>query len=117
MSSRTQTRKVFTKIREAVPMSDLIEVQKKSYEWFLEQGLSELFEEVSPIRDFIGRDFELFFGKYYLDEPKFDEVTSKEKNLSYEAPLRVVARLVNRKLNKEIMKLYEQPYGKTIGYH
>ncbi len=83
-------------------MPDLIEVQKKSYDWFLRQGMADLFEEVSPIKDFIGRDFELYFGKYYLDEPKFDEVTSKQKNLSYEAPLRVVARLVNRKLNKKI---------------
>lgn len=83
-------------------MPDLIEVQKDSYKWFLEQGLQELFEEVSPIKDFIGRDFELYFDKYYLDEPKFDEVTSKNKNLSYEAPLRVIARLANRKLNKEV---------------
>ena len=104
MTTKTSTskRKVFTTLRPAVPMPDLIEVQKDSYKWFLDHGLSELFEEVSPIRDFIGRDLELYFGKYYLDEPKFDEVTSKEKNLSYEAPLRVVGKLVNKKLNKEI---------------
>jgi len=83
-------------------MPDLIEVQKNSYQWFLDHGLGELFEEVSPIRDFIGRDFELYFGRYYLDEPKFDEVTSKQKNLSYESPLRVVAKLANRKLDKVI---------------
>ncbi len=102
MAEVNSTRKVFTEIKSAVPMPDLIEVQKDSYQWFLDHGLSELFEEVSPIKDFIGRDFELYFGKYYLDEPKFDEVTSKAKNLSFEAPLRVNAKLVNRKLNKEI---------------
>jgi DNA-directed RNA polymerase subunit beta len=102
MAIKPQPRKVFTALKEAMPLPDLIEVQKDSYKWFLDHGLSELFEEVSPIRDFIGRDFELFFGKYYLDEPKFDEVTSRAKNLSYEAPLRVVAKLANRKLNKEI---------------
>ena len=52
---------------------------------------------MSPIQDFIGRDFELSFGKYYLDEPKFDEVTSKEKNLSFEAPLRLMVKLKNNK--------------------
>ena len=102
MSSKIPSRKVFTNLKEALPLPDLIEVQKKSYNWFLQRGMSDLFEEVSPIKDFIGRDFELYFGKYYLDEPKFDEVTSKQKNLSYEAPLRVVAKLVNRKLNKKI---------------
>src|SRR3989338_4515234 len=102
MNLKAQPRKTFTDWREAVPMPDLIEIQKDSYAWFLKHGLIELFDEVSPIKDFIGRDFELYFGKYYLDEPKFDEVTSKAKNLSYEAPLRVTAKLVNRKLDKKI---------------
>jgi len=83
-------------------MPDLTEVQKDSYDWFLKTGLIELFEEVSPIRDFIGRDLELYFGKYYLDEPKFDEVTSKAKNLSYEAPLRVMVKLTNKKTAKTV---------------
>jgi len=83
-------------------MPDLIEVQKDSYDWFLKTGLIELFEEVSPIRDFIGRDLELYFGRYYLDEPKFDEVTSKAKNLSYEAPLRVMVKLTNKKTEKAV---------------
>jgi len=83
-------------------MPDLIEVQKRSYDWFLREGLKELFEEVSPIVDFVGRDLELYFGKYTLDEPKFDEVTSKSKNLSYEAPLRVMAKLRNKRTDKEV---------------
>ncbi|MDX9893587.1 MAG: DNA-directed RNA polymerase subunit beta [Patescibacteria group bacterium] len=102
MALQNQTRKLFTDIKAAVPMPDLIEVQKDSYRWFLENGLAELFEEISPIQDFIGRDFELHFGKYYLDEPKFDEVTSKAKNLSYESPLRVNVKLSNKKTNKAI---------------
>ena len=102
MSLKNQPRKIFTQRKVAYDLPDLIEVQKNSYNWFLEQGLQELFEEVSPIKDFIGRDFELYFGKYYLDEPKFDEVTSKQKNLSYEAPMRVMAKMVNRKMEKKI---------------
>ena len=81
---------------------DLIEVQKKSYQWFIQKGLRELFDEISPVKDFINRNLELYFLGYYLDEPKFDEVTSKFKNITYEAPLRVEAKLVNKKTSKEI---------------
>jgi len=94
------SRKFFTSMREAIPLTDLIEVQKKSYEWFFQDGLKELFDEISPIKDFIGRDLELYFLDYYLDEPKFDEVTAKDKNVTYEAPLRVNVRLVNKRTNE-----------------
>jgi len=90
-------RKFFTKLHEAVPLPDLIESQKESYSWFLKEGLRELFDEVSPIRDFIGRDLELYFEDYFLDEPKFDEVTAKEKNVTYESAIRVRAKLVNKR--------------------
>jgi DNA-directed RNA polymerase subunit beta len=96
-SSKTAERKIFTKLTEAIPLPDLIEVQKKSYEWFFKKGLKELFEEISPIKDIMGRDLELYFSDYYLDEPKFDETTSKAKNINFEAPLRVKARLTNQK--------------------
>ena len=98
----SQNRVSFTQLKAAAPMPNLIEVQKRSYDWFLKEGLGELFEEVSPIKDFIGRDLELYLEKYYLDEPKFDVYTSKAKNLSYEAPLRVVARLHNKRLDKDV---------------
>ena len=88
-------RKFFTTLHEAVPLPDLTSIQKQSYQWFLDEGLRELFDEVSPMRDFTGRDLELWFTNYYLDEPKFDEVTSKAKNVTFEAPLRATARLVN----------------------
>ncbi|OGG87320.1 DNA-directed RNA polymerase subunit beta [Candidatus Kuenenbacteria bacterium RIFCSPHIGHO2_02_FULL_39_13] len=76
---------------------DLIEVQKNSYQWFLDEGLKELFDEINPIKDYIGRDLELYFFDYYLDEPKFDEVTARERNTSYEAALRVKTKLVNKR--------------------
>ena len=90
-------RKYFTKSKRAIPLPDLIEVQKKSYKWFFEVGLKELFEEISPIKDFIGRNLELYFEGHYLDEPKFDEVTARSKNITFEAPLRVKAKLVNER--------------------
>ena len=84
------------------PLPDLIEIQKNSYNWFINEGLADLFEEISPITDFIGRDLELYLEDYYLDEPKFDEVESRSKNITYEASLRVQARLVNKKTNQTL---------------
>ncbi len=95
MPVKSRERKTFTKVVDAMELPDLIEVQRRSYRWFFDEGISELFQEVSPIKDFIGRDLELYFDGYYLDEPKFDEKTSKLKKVTYEAPLRVKTRLVN----------------------
>ncbi len=99
-------RKSLSELSEVMPMPDLIEIQKDSYSWFLKEGLEELFDEINPVTDFIGRDLELYFEDYYLDEPKFSEIESREKNITYEAPLRVKTRLLNKKnnhaLNQEI---------------
>ncbi len=94
---KTLERKFFTSVRDAMPMPDLIEVQKSSYDWFLKFGVKELFDEVSPMTDFTGRDLELYLENYYFDEPKFDEVVCRERNLTFEAPLRVTARLLNKR--------------------
>ena len=99
-AKKRPARKYFTKLREILPMPDLVEVQKKSYDWFFKEGLKELFDEVSPIKDFIGRNLELYLLDYYLDESKFDEATAKNKNITYEAPLRVNIRLVNKRTNE-----------------
>ncbi|OIO52313.1 MAG: DNA-directed RNA polymerase subunit beta [Parcubacteria group bacterium CG1_02_58_44] len=93
----SRERKSFTNIVDSMELPDLIEVQKNSYGWLFNDGLRELFEEISPIKDFIGRDLELYFLDYYMDEPKFDEVTARAKNLTFEAPLRVRARLINKR--------------------
>lgn len=90
-------RKYFIKYKQVLKLPDLIEAQKQSYQWFFTEGLKELFSEINPIKDFIGRDLELYFTDYYLDDPKFDEQTAKEKNVTYEAPLRAQVRLVNKR--------------------
>jgi len=95
-SSSLRKRKFFKK-HLIVSLPNLIEAQSDSYEWFLEKGLRELFDEVNPINDFTGKDLELSLTDYYLDEPKTDELTAKNKNISYEAPLRAKARLVIKK--------------------
>ncbi len=90
-------RRYFTASRDAMALPDLIEIQKQSYRWFLETGIRDLLKEISPIKDFIGRDLELSFVDYFLDEPKFDEKTSKAKNITFDAPLRVKTKLVNKR--------------------
>ena len=89
--------KFFGKHPNIMPLPDLIEVQLDSFKWFREKGLKELFEEVSPIRDWSGKDLDLYFTDYYFDEPKYNEMEAKRQNVSYEAPLRVKLQLVNRK--------------------
>ncbi len=90
-------RKFFGLGNDVMALPDLIEVQTFSYRWFIENGIRELFDEINPIKDFIGRDLELSFENYYLDEPKFDEKTSREKNVTYEAPLRVNTKFANKR--------------------
>ncbi|MBU1118484.1 DNA-directed RNA polymerase subunit beta [Patescibacteria group bacterium] len=89
-------RKYFTDKHEVIDLPDLIEVQKSSYEWFMEEGLRELFDEISPITDFTGKDLELVVGDYYLDEPKNSEMVAKSRNATYEAAVRVMVELKNK---------------------
>jgi DNA-directed RNA polymerase subunit beta len=91
--SSISKRKFFKKI-SFVSLPNLIESQLDSYDWFLEKGFKELLDEINPIRDFTEKDLELSFGEYYLDEPKYDEVTAKNKNISYEAPFRAKVQLL-----------------------
>src|SRR3989344_1436346 len=84
-----------------VPQPNLAEIQTNSYQWILKDGLKELFKEISPIKDYAGKDLELHFVDYYFDEPKYDEEYSKFKDLTYEASLRVKVKLVNNKNKSE----------------
>ncbi|MBT3356588.1 DNA-directed RNA polymerase subunit beta [bacterium] len=80
-----------------VSLPNLIESQIKSYQWFLNEGLAEILKEICPIEDFTGNEMELAISDCYLDEPKYDELTAKEKNISYDAPLRAQASLLIKK--------------------
>ena len=82
-------------------LPDLIEVQRASYEWLIGNGLKELFREFSPIKDYSGKKFELEFVNFDLDQPKFDEYYATQNQLSYEAPLRVRVKLINKILKQE----------------
>ena len=85
---------------QLVSQPNLVEIQTSSYQWFLKTALEELFEEISPIKDYTGKDLELHFGKYYFDEPKYTEEHAKFKDLTYEASLRVKVKLINNKFKE-----------------
>jgi DNA-directed RNA polymerase subunit beta len=94
--SSLSKRKFFNR-RIMVSLPNLIEVQLNSFQWFWDKGLKELLNEINPMQDFAGKDMELTLDSYYLDEPKYDEITAKNKNISYEAPLRAKAILTMKK--------------------
>jgi DNA-directed RNA polymerase beta' subunit len=71
-------------------------IQTESYKWFIEKGLRELFDEVSPIQDYSGKELELYFLDYHLDEPKHSEEEARFRGTTYDAPLRVRVRLLNK---------------------
>ena len=90
------TRMSFEKIKEVLDMPNLIEVQKNSYQWFLDEGLREVLRDVATITDH-NENLELSFVDYRLDEkPKYSITECKERDTTYAAPLRVTARLLNK---------------------
>ncbi len=78
------------------PYPDLLEVQTDSYRWFLEEGIRELFDEVSPITDVSEKKIELYFKEYELERPRYSVNEVKLKNLNYEASLKVHVQMVNK---------------------
>ncbi|MBU2025285.1 DNA-directed RNA polymerase subunit beta, partial [Patescibacteria group bacterium] len=100
--SSLSKRKFLNDIGKVFSLPNLIEVQTRGYEWFVKEGFQEILDEVSPIEDYTGKNLELTFESYYLDEPKYDERTAKEKNISYEAPIRVRVKLTNKHTKKEV---------------
>ena len=86
----------FSHIDEVISMPNLIEVQKNSYQWFLDEGLKEVFHDIGTIEDYTG-NLALSFVDFRLDkEPKYSIKECKERDVTYAAPLRVTARLLNK---------------------
>ncbi len=88
-----RTRYSYARINEVLPMPHLIDIQRKSYEWFMREGLCEIFHDISPIKDFTG-NLELSFEGFTLGEPKYTVEECKERDASYSAPLNVNVRLL-----------------------
>ena len=91
-----KTRMSYSKITEVAEMPHLLQIQNDSYKWFVEEGLKEVFEDISPIKDYAG-NLVLEFVDYELSKtPKYEQEECKERDVTYAAPLRVRARLVNK---------------------
>ena len=88
-------RRTYSRVQEVLNLPNLIEIQQRSYEWFLREGLKEMFDDISPIQDFTG-NLVLEFIDYSLGDPKYCVDESKERDVTYAAPLRVKVRLYNK---------------------
>ncbi|MFR4383668.1 MAG: DNA-directed RNA polymerase subunit beta, partial [Phascolarctobacterium sp.] len=88
-----RTRYSYARINEILPMPHLIDIQRKSYEWFIKEGLNEILHDISPIKDFTG-NLELSFESFDLGQPKYGIEECKERDESYSAPMNVKVRLL-----------------------
>ena len=87
-------RRNFSKIKNTYELCDLLEIQKKSYQWFIEKGISEVFEDLFPVENFAGT-LRMEFGDYHFDEPRYSIKECKERYATFAAPLKVDVRLFN----------------------
>jgi len=87
-------RRSYAKTKNAIELKDLLEIQKKSYDWFIEDGIKEVFEDIFPVESFTG-NLALEFGDYSFEQPRYSIKGCKERYATYAAPLKVEARLFN----------------------
>lgn len=94
--SAQRDRVTFSQSHNLVPLPNLLEAQHESFQWFIEEGLGELFDEINPVEDYTGTKLSLTFKDYYFDDPKMSEWEAKENNVSYDSSLYVTVELVNK---------------------
>ncbi len=87
-------RRNYAKTKNAIELSNLLEIQKKSYDWFMTEGIKEVFDDIFPVESFTG-NLSLEFGEFSFDQPKYSIKGCKERYATYAAPLKVEARLFN----------------------
>ncbi|TAK36211.1 MAG: DNA-directed RNA polymerase subunit beta [Chloroflexota bacterium] len=102
--SLSTNRKSYARIADVLRIPSLIDVQRRSFRWFLDEGLRELFAEISPIQDFTGQRLELRFLDYAFGEPKYSDIECRERDMTFAVPLRVRVQL----LIKETGEIKEQ---------
>src|SRR5512142_3371436 len=96
LSRASAARKRYARIPEVLPVPNLIELQLESFKWFMDKGLRELFDEISPIKDFTGKVMELQFLDYEFGEPKYNELECRTKDMTFSKPLYVTVELLKR---------------------
>ena len=88
-------RRSYAKTKNAIELSNLLEIQKKSYDWFMTEGMKEVFEDIFPVESFTG-NLTLEFGEYSFEEPRYSIKGCKDRYATYAAPIKVEARLFNQ---------------------
>ena len=91
-----KTRMSFSKINEVAEMPNLFQIQTDSYDWFIKEGIREVFDDISPIKDYAGNLILEFIDYSLTDPPKYEQEECKERDVTYAAPLKVKVRLVNK---------------------
>ncbi|HEX4746257.1 MAG TPA: hypothetical protein VFU99_05170, partial [Gaiellaceae bacterium] len=90
-----RARKTFSRLKHVLDLPDLIDIQKASFEWFLADGLRETIDDISPIEDYTGT-LAVEFAEYEFGEPQFTIQECREKDLTYQVPLSITVRFVNK---------------------
>ena len=114
---KKSVRRNYSKIRSEVELPGLIEIQTKSFDWFVEQGLKEVFEDISPVTSF-NQDLKLYFGDYHFEDPKYNIVESKLRDINYSRPLKVNVRVENAQTGEILQDelfMGDIPYMTPVG--
>ena len=118
---KNRIRRNYSRVQTVVELPNLLDIQTKSFDWFKNEGIKQLFKEISPIRDYSGK-LELYFGDYEFDTPKYDIQKAKKNDANYSCPLKVDIQLKNLETGeiKEKQKVFlgeypvMTPYGTFI---
>ncbi|MEK7168712.1 MAG: hypothetical protein AAB778_01755 [Patescibacteria group bacterium] len=102
MKSKTNLRQNFGKVEYNIPKLDLTLVQKESWQWFLAKGIAEELKNISPIDDFTGKNWQLVLGDHSLGKPTITASYAQLKGITYAAPLKITATLINKRTGKEV---------------
>ena len=95
-NTKETNRKYWSKAFASVPELNLIKIQLDSYHWFLKEGIKEVLQEISPVEDFTGKNWTLELGSFYFGNPKYASDQAKEKGVTFDAPLKIEAILINK---------------------
>jgi DNA-directed RNA polymerase subunit beta len=118
LSRASAARKRYARIPEVLPVPNLIELQLESSKWFVEKGLRELFDEISPIKDFTGKVMELQFLDYEFGEPKYSEDECRTKDLTFSKPLYVNVELLIKEtgeIQRQRVYMGDYPWMTDLG--
>jgi DNA-directed RNA polymerase subunit beta len=118
LSNRSAARKRYARIPEVLPVPNLIELQLESFQWFVERGLRELFDEISPIKDFTGKVMELQFLDYEFGDPKYSEAECRTKDLTFSRPLYINVELLIKEtgeIQRQRVYMGDYPWMTDLG--